>query len=359
MKSNDDNLKIQEENPGRVKSLYILINVLACVLVFTLPLLINPRATHPFSWAGYWGFSIPMLAYVAVFYFNLLFLIPKLVTTKRIREYVIIDVLLIVVVAALLQLWHHYYFANVMTDFPKPPHEQGFVWQFALRDVIVMALVASLALGVRMTMEWSKAEKEKANMEAVASETELKNLKSQLNPHFLFNTLNNIYSLMSVDSEKAQESILELSKILRYVLYEDNQDKVPVNNELAFMRSYIDLMKLRLTDKVKLTVDIPETDSSLMVAPLVFMPLVENAFKHGVSQDEPSFIDISIRLQESTVRCIVRNSNYPKADNDRSGSGIGIENLQKRLALIYPHEHIYTRRVEGDVYVADLSISLS
>jgi two-component sensor histidine kinase len=359
MKSMNDDIMVKEDGRGRMKSLNILINILACLLVFTLPLLINPRATHPFSWAGYWGFAIPMAAYVMVFYLNLLVLIPKYITTKKIAGFIAINVVLIVAVAALLQVWHHFYFANMMPDFPKPPHEQGFVWQFALRDVVLMALVASLALGVRMTMEWSKAEQEKAKMEAVASETELKNLKSQLNPHFLFNTLNNIYSLMSTDPGKAQESILELSKILRYVLYEDNQDKVPVNNELAFMRSYIDLMKLRLTDKVKLTVDIPETDSSMMLAPLIFMSLVENAFKHGVSQDEPSFIDISIKLQEGTVRCIVRNSNFPKADNDRSGSGIGIENLQKRLGLIYPHEHIYTHRVEGDVYVADLSISLS
>jgi sensor histidine kinase YesM len=341
------------------KTLYILINVVACVLVFTLPLLINPRATHPFSWAGYWGFAVPMFAYVLVFYLNLLVLIPKMVTSRRIRGYVLVNVAIMLVVAALLQLWHHFYFSNVMPQMPMPPKASGFVWQFALRDVFVMILVASLALGIRMTMEWSKAENEKAKMQAVASETELKNLKSQLNPHFLFNTLNNIYSLMAVDPSKAQESILELSKILRYVLYEDNQDRVPLNNELAFMRSYIDLMRLRLTDKVKLSVDIPDTGSSLMVAPLVFMSLVENAFKHGVSQDEPSFIDISITLRDSTVRCLVKNSNFPKSDDDRSGSGIGIENLQKRLALIYPHEHIYTHRVEGNTYIADLSISLS
>ncbi|MCI2082518.1 MAG: histidine kinase [Bacteroidales bacterium] len=333
--------------------------MLACILVFTFPLLLNPRNEHILSWANYWGFAVPVLVYVAVFYLNFFFLIPKMVTNKKIAGYIVINIVILFVLALLLQLWHKYYFSNLMPAPPERFGSHGIVWQFALRDMIVMALVASLALGIRMTMAWTEAEGEKAKIEAFASETELKNLKSQLNPHFLFNTLNNIYSLMPVDPEKAQESILELSKILRYVLYEDNQDSVPLNSELAFTGNYINLMKLRLTDKVKLTVDIEETSSNLMIAPLIFISLVENAFKHGVSQDEPSFIDISIRLACSTVRCIVRNSNFPKSDNDRSGSGIGIGNLQKRLLLIYPHGHMYSHKVENGVYIADLSINLN
>lgn len=346
------------KSKSKRESLFIIINVLACVLIFALPLLLNPRNMHPLSWSGYIGFLVPVMVYVVVFYLNFLLFIPKLVAGKRIGVYIVVNVTVALVLACLLQIWHGYYFTNIMTDVPPRPY-RGFVWQFVLRDFAVMMLVASLALGVRMTMAWTRAENEKVKMEAVASEAELKNLKSQLNPHFLFNTLNNIYSLMSVNPDAAKDSILELSKILRYVLCEDDEKAVPLSSELSFTKNYIELMKLRLTDKVKLSVDIRDTDSGLMIAPLVFISLVENAFKHGVSQDESSFIDISIGLEGNTVRCVVRNSLHPKSDGDRSGSGIGIENLKKRLSLIYPHGHIYSYGPEGGEYVADLSINLA
>lgn len=209
-----------------------------------------------------------------------------------------------------------------------------------------------------MTFQWYQSERERSKMEAVASQAELKNLKSQLNPHFLFNTLNNIYSLMTVDQEKAQNAILGLSKILRYVLYDDSQEKVLLEKELVFTRNYVDLMSLRMTDNVTLTVDIPKDDSGAMIAPLVFISLVENAFKHGISPDKPSFVNISIVRENYTVKCVVSNSYFPKDEDDKSGSGIGLDNLKRRLQLIYPARHIFVYGQKGDIYVSELSINL-
>lgn len=173
------------------------------------------------------------------------------------------------------------------------------------------------------------------------TEAELKNLKNQLNPHFLLNTLNNIYALIAFNCDKAQEAVQELSKLLRHVLYDNQQTFVPLEKELDFIRNYVALMRIRLPQQVEISLHL-ETDpgSSLLIAPLLFISLIENAFKHGISPTAHSFISIAITGNtDGTVRCEIQNSNYPKTGQDKSGSGIGLEQVSKRLELIYPKHY--------------------
>ena len=194
-------------------------------------------------------------------------------------------------------------------------------------------------------------------MENARSEAELQNLKSQLNPHFLFNTLNNIYSLIAIDPDRAQFAVHDLSRLLRHVLYEDNQKFVSLDHELNFMKSYIELMSLRLSGNVELKVDLPDDGKGVLVAPLLFITLIENAFKHGVSPTEPSFIHIRFSwLENSGICCYIENSYFPKKEIDRSGSGIGLENLKKRLDLLYPGKYDLRTEREGNEFVAQLKI---
>jgi LytS/YehU family sensor histidine kinase len=277
---------------------------------------------------------------------------------KRWIVFFVSNLLLISTVSILLYLWHGYYFTN-LAGIPMehiPPPRNSFV--FISRDMFFMMLTASMAVAIRVTLEWQHTDREKAKMEIVASQAEIKNLKNQLNPHFLFNTLNNIYSLMRMDQEKAQEAVLSLSKTLRYVLYDNNQEKVSLDKDLAFTKSYIDLMSLRLTDKVNVRVNISEKTEGLTIAPLMFITQVENAFKHGISQAAPSFIDIDIDIHEKVILCSVRNSFFPKDVNDYSGSGIGIDNLQRRLSLIYPGKHSFNYSTLNNVYISELKITL-
>ena len=193
----------------------------------------------------------------------------------------------------------------------------------------------------------------------LTARAEVRALQAQINPHFLFNTLNNIYSLIAINQDKAQYAVHDLSKMLRHVLYENNQHFVPINKEFEFMKSYIELMSLRLPKNTRLEISIPEQANNSMIAPLLFIPLLENAFKHGVSSTQESFINIKFDLQNGNrIDCRVENSNYPKKDNDRSGSGIGLINLQRRLELLYSGKYIFNREIQDDKFVTQLIIQL-
>ncbi|MFA6895060.1 MAG: sensor histidine kinase [Bacteroidales bacterium] len=341
----------------RKRGTFLFINILTLIMLFSLPLLLTPRH-ESLTLDRYIGFCVPLFAYLIVFYVNYLGLIKKYLFKKKFLSYFLSNVFLIVVLAVLLSFWNEYYFTNFVFDNVRkgpPILHFGFIF----KDLLFMILTDSLAVAMKMTVEWYRTEKERAKIEVVASEAELKNLKNQLNPHFLFNTLNNIYSLMATDSAKAQNAILGLSKILRYVLYDDNQNWVSLEKELSFTKNYIELMSLRLTDNVALKADIQNECEGYMIAPLMFISLVENAFKHGVSQEKPSFIDINIFLENNFVKCIVKNSYFPKTEQDYSGSGIGVENLQRRLSLIYPEKHTFSKMLINDSeYIAELSITL-
>ena len=186
---------------------------------------------------------------------------------------------------------------------------------------------------------------------------ELENLKSQLNPHFLFNTLNNIYALIAINQDKAQDAVHRLSKMLRYMLYADKKE-VALEEELQFLRNFIELMKLRLNSSNRLTVHFPENGTEgLTIAPLLLITLVENAFKHGISGSKPSEIKINVTINGNIITLYVENSLFPKPD-DKTSSGIGITNMQRRLALLYPGSYNFRRDNTGNKYTAILSIDL-
>ena len=173
-----------------------------------------------------------------------------------------------------------------------------------------------------------------------------------------FNTLNNIYSLIQIDADRAQQAVHDLSRMLRYVLYESSCPTVPLAAEVEFLRDYIELMRIRLPRHVEVGVSLPEEPSPTPVAPLLFISLIENAFKHGTSNDRPSFIRIDIHERDGELVCRIRNSCFPKTASDRSGSGIGLKNLSKRLEMIYPQRHTFEYGERGGTYTASLRIKL-
>lgn len=222
---------------------------------------------------------------------------------------------------------------------------------------VIMAI--ALSITIKLSENWIKWQRKESEIKSQIQENELKNLKNQFNPHFLFNTLNNIYALIPISQDKAQKSIHELSQLLRHTLYNNEEREVPLEKELYFINNYISLMRLRLNNLVTLNVDINEQlGAGKLIAPMLFISLIENAFKHGVSSDKKSFIDISIRVDKNSVLCRVENSYFPKSNKDKSGSGIGIVNLKRQLDIIYPERHSFDTRIMSLMSLKNLEAKL-
>ena len=338
----------------------IVIHTIAWGLLFCSPFLFAYGDNASVSLERYVGFVIMPLTFMTVFYVNYGILTPRLLFRKRLGRFILANLLLIAAVLLIQHIWHEMCRLYIETE--PPPENRGDpppVYFFIAWNAMLMALTVGLAVAIRMTGNWYRIEAEKQQIEKERTQAELKNLKSQLNPHFLFNTLNNIYALIPIDRTKAQFAVHSLSHMLRYVLYENNQNYIPLEKEIQFVRNYVELMELRLPDRVETTVDLPEQADGYTIAPLLFITLVENAFKHGVSPSQPSFVHISIRMvKEGTLVCTIENSDFPKTDADRSGSGIGLQNLRKRLNLLYPNRHILRTENLNGSFVAQLIIDL-
>lgn len=231
---------------------------------------------------------------------------------------------------------------------------------FLMRDLLMQIFCIFAAVLIKMNGALNSSERARKEAEYGRTEAELKNLRSQINPHFLLNTLNNIYALILFDQDKAQEAVQDLSKLLRHVLYDNQQTEVTLDSEVEFLEHYIDLMKIRQTADTEVTFEklLPQPNS-LRVAPLLFISLVENAFKHGIRTSEPSFIHIRMGVEAGRLFFDIENSNFPKDQADRSGSGIGLEQVQKRLDLLYAGKYSWNRGVEGNCYKSRIEISLS
>lgn len=299
------------------------------------------------------------LSCLIVFYCNYFILIPKYLFREQKKTYILFNL------AVILAVVIGFHFREIM-DMPsllekriKHPHPRPPMMMFLISNTIMLILTAGLSAAIRLSERWTETEAGRREAEKSKTEAELKNLKNQLNPHFLLNTLNNIYALIAFDTDKAQQAVQDLSKLLRYVLYDNNRNYVPLRQDVEFMRNYIDLMRIRLSKEVEVTTDIKiPSASETMIAPLLFISLIENAFKHGVNYSEASFIHI--RLQEDTERkvtCHIENSYFPKGEQDKSGSGIGLEQLQRRLDLLYPDRYVWLREVKDNRYISVLTIN--
>jgi len=223
------------------------------------------------------------------------------------------------------------------------------------------SLVAAISTCIEIVKKWYSDHESRLLFEQEKIANELNFLKAQINPHFFFNTLNNIYSLNRIDAEKAGDAIYTLSHMMRYVLYDTHADTT-VKKEIQFIEDYIKLMQLRLTDKVSIAYHKSEENLQHAIAPMLFLPYIENAFKHGVSPTDPTNISVDILATESSVTMIVRNTIVPEQGKRlmEEDSGIGLVNTKRRLDLIYPERytlHIETSTPENE-YLVHLKIDL-
>ena len=279
---------------------------------------------------------------VVVYLLNFYLCVPLLWFHRRFWLFGIVNVLLIV-------LCNSHLLQN-LTSLPDI-YRAGYSSLFII-SLLVNLMAIVIALGIRYMMR--RNEKEQREVEA-----ELAWLKNQINPHFLFNTLNNISSLAQIDGVETQEAIMQLSDLLRYAMYETNKQKVALEGEVEFMQNYIELMKIRCNEMTTVRDMIDVEDGKTEVPPLLFISLIENAFKHGMDSNAPATVDIGLKQSGGTLVFTCDNTNNPKPTKDRSGSGIGLENTRRRMELLYPGRYQWEQTITPDnIYHVKITILL-
>lgn len=336
----------------------VVVHLVLWGIILVLPYFFTDSESF-FQWRRFMRSLPTSLGFLTVFYVNYFLLVDKFLFKGKNAEFILYNVLLIASVAVLIK--YGYEVTRLMYPETRPRGGRRNVhspWLFYVRDSTSLLLIAGLAVALKSGTRWLRMENERQELEKAKSEAELQNIKNQINPHFLLNTLNNIYALIEFDPPKAQRAVMELSKLLRHLLYDNQQELIPLSQDVNFIHNYVELMKLRLAENVKVNTRINVSENSpTMISPLIFISLIENAFKHGVSSTQPSFIDISLKeLPDEKVEFVSRNSCFPKTNSDKSGSGIGQKLVKKRLDLVYPHKYSWNTTIENNVYETKLII---
>ena len=332
------------------------------LIIFGLPLFLTDRG-QGISWSYFWRQTSVMLSFMIVFYVNYLYLINQFLYKQKAKTFIFINLLLIIAMASLMYFAHDFIMSLNLDGRPMRRRRKyaSIPYIFIGRNVFSLAIIVGLSVAIKMSARWAMLESERKELEKAKTEAELKNLKSQINPHFLLNTLNNIYALIEFNPPKAQTAVEELSKLLRHLLYDNNDKFVPLTKEIEFIKNYIELMRIRLSKDVTLTTNIEVSKgSSTLIAPLIYISLIENAFKHGVSGSKSSFISIQlIEKPNNVVEFICKNSYFPKTASDKSGSGIGLNQVERRLELLYPNSYTWKKEIDDSerIYLSHLTIN--
>lgn len=284
------------------------------------------------------------------FYGNYFYFIPKLYFNKKYIAFALIALIFLLVIAILPPLFFPFEMRNAFGPPGRPKHNQLDFLIFEIgHQFFLFAATLLLSLTVRINRRWRKTEREKLN-------AELSYLKAQINPHFLFNTLNSIYSLSILKSEKTPEAIVKLSNMMRYVLSDAHQNRVPLEKEINYIENYIELQKLRLGNTVGLHYEVTGKMESKQIAPLILISFVENAFKHGVNAEEDSLIAIKLHVETDSLRLEVKNNIVKSNLEYAEKSGLGIENTKTRLSLLYPNKHELIIQDKGKTFEVALKI---
>ena len=337
-----------------------LTHVLVWILLLLLPFMLSYNENEGVDYFRMMKISwIPMFFYAVIFYLNYFSLIDCFLYQRKRIAFILINLSLIV-----LFVWLHFElreFMNMITEI-KPPHgpkKHGPPMQlFLYKDFVSMFIPAIIAFAIKTSEKWKNTEIEKKEREKEILNSELQQLKYQLQPHFFFNSLNTIYALIERSPIQAQETVHSLGKLMRYMLYDTESGKTSLENEIAFMNQYINLMKLRISDKTTIHTDFPKHASNIEISPFLFISLIENAFKHGVSSTLASEIKFKLTLEGKKVFFYSENTNFQRNETDKSGSGIGLNNLKKRLQLSYPGKYNFKTSAENKVYTVSLEIDL-
>jgi len=331
----------------------IFIHAAVWLLIFLIPILLRDapeKKSHMAYYAG-WQFHnlINIVSWIALFYLNAYWLIPKFFFPRKFWQYITLVVLVLIFLFLL-----NYSSYRILV--PQGRYTLAGFWRFYL---IPCLFVLATSTVYTMVYDRLKMDKAAAQRETLNLKTELDFLRSQISPHFMFNMLNNMVSLARKKSDLLEVSLINLSSMLRYMLYESASDSVPLTKEIEYIESYIDLQKQRFENQVKVTAVFDNGNDNYCIAPMLLIVFVENAFKYGVGVDEGSVIDIRLRTEKGILTFEVRNR-FSEEDRHEGEEHprIGLNNLQRRLNLLYPDKHTLSLNSSGGWFTVLLQLTL-
>ncbi|NJO02094.1 MAG: histidine kinase [Bacteroidia bacterium] len=294
-----------------------------------------------------------------IFYSYYLYLIPQVLEKKKILDFVLVT-LAVVLIVPLLAIQYIYFLQNTLESLPPAFLKRPDYFYHHFSVSFHLFIFIGLASGSRFTSDWFKSQRVKHLLEKQNIISELALLRSQINPHFLFNTLNNIYTLSYKQDKNAPEAILRLSDMMRYMLYEASDEKVPLEKEISYLQNYIELQKLRLCNPDQVSFQVEGDCTGKMISPMLLIPFIENAFKHGVSHQTTARIDFKLEIEGNYLQFrSINPRSYPQQfRNTHDTHGIGHKNVLRRLDLLYPERHSLQVSASEDKYFINLSLKL-
>lgn len=296
------------------------------------------------------------LFYIIIVNFNLFYLIPNYLHKKHFLTYALLLILAALIITPLKMVVFYF-------KFEGKPEAQQLLLNNPFGYLLTTFLVTGISTVVKIIVDWVEQLKEKQELETQNMQSELKFLKSQINPHFLFNTLNSLYALTLKKSDLAPEIVLKLSEMMRYMLYECNEKRVLLSKEVNYLQNYIDLERIRQGKNIQIALQIEGNLEDLSIAPLIFIPFLENSFKHGLSSTirGEGYVRIQLQVKERHLRFHIENSKphkIPMRDPNRPSGGIGLVNVHRRLNLLYPERYQLKIDDTPHVYSVELLLEL-
>jgi two-component system, LytTR family, sensor kinase len=328
-----------------------LIHVIVWAVIFSLPYIFSPpdARTNP-EQNAFRGFATSAtIMWMALFYLNANTVVPKFLYRKKYGLYL----LLVMFLYSITFFLFPFLFSLWLGD--KVPFDQPSAARWTITPFIFMILVSTTYRTIydRIKADTIADEKQKENLK-----TELSFLRSQISPHFLFNVLNNIVSLVRMKSDELESTILKLSSLMQYMLYNTDEEKVQLSDEVQYLQSYIDLQQQRFGSKVKLNSSLNVSDSAAEIEPMLLIPFVENAFKHGIGLIKNPEINIELYADENLLHFLVDNKfNAANVAKDKT-SGIGLANVQRRLELLHGKDYMLDIKKNSNIYSVSLQIKL-
>lgn len=298
---------------------------------------------------------ITVFIYAMIVYFNILYLIPNYLTKERFLTYCGLLILSVLMITPFKVILLYFKYADWPAYQSQLVHDLN--WYFVPNFVVAVGSTIG-----KIVTDWARQLREKQELETQTMQSELRFLKSQINPHFLFNTLNNLYALTLKKSDEAPEIVIKLSEMMRYMLYECNEKRVLLSKEVNYLRNYLDLERLRQGKNIEISFAVSGKISDQKIAPLMFIPFLENSFKHGLNnQISHGFVDIKLDVSERSIHLYIENSkpeSLPMPEHGRRSGGIGLVNVRRRLELLYPEKYELTIHDHPKTYGVDLQIEL-